>query len=431
MTTAGRLTAAVRNRRTANIAVLVGAQTVNLGGVLVVTALFAPADFGRFATLFAVAAMVGGASPLRLEVAATTATEADAAQLIRAAMRSNLVAAAATGFIALTCHTVWGQLDGRALAESAALAAVTYAIAAAGTYTYARVRERRYMRVSGSKLLTAAVQVAGQVAASVVMPTPAGLLAAAAVGYGAGTLLLLTTAPTTGIILPPMRDVLHRHRAFMLAGAPAGIVSAVAVNLPVAASGVALGTVAAADVALALRIGALPSALLGQALMPLLLGEITHRVRTDAALALPTFMRALRGLTAAGCVSVAAVVAAGWWLIPVVLGEQWHGVGLALLLLSPFLLGQFAVAPVSQSLNAAGRNAMQLVWDVARLAATAAVFGAAAAGVIGYRACLLWFSAVMAAAYAAHVALTRAALAGLPDASREEPAVATATAVYR
>lgn len=398
--------------RLASLGLLIGAQVVNLLGIAVVTRLYSPAEFGTFATLFAIASIVGGASSLRLDVAATTAPSRDARVLFRAAGRSSLAVAAGAGLTAMICYAVAGRLDPRAVSVCVALAAVTAGIGAAGILTYARVRQRSYLRIAGSKLLTAVVQALAQSVIGVLIAGPAGLLAAAALGYGAGLLLLVhgrrgaDQAPDPGVW-----EVLGRYRGFVFAAAPAGLISALAVNLPVLATGTVLGSLAAADLALALRIGALPSALFGQALMPILFGEIAHRLRTAPSSALGTYDRALVGLAATGAISVTGLAVATWLVAPVLFGPQWRGAGVALLLLTPYLVSQFAVSPVSQSLNAVGRNAQQLWWDVGRLVVTAGVFAGVAAGGLGLRSCLVWFSVGMVLTYAVHVLLSRAALA--------------------
>ncbi|WP_158554027.1 lipopolysaccharide biosynthesis protein [Micromonospora deserti] len=416
------------------MALLVGAQLVNLVGVALVARLYTPAAFGAFAVLFAIASVVGGASSLRLDVAATTARNADAAVLFRLAARSNTAVALGTGLVAVTCYAFLDRLDGQGFVECLALAAVTAAIAASATLTYARVRQGRYRRVAGGKLLTAAVQTIALLLAGVVLPQPTGLLLASALGYGAGALALARgDRPGHGSAHPTARDVLGRHRGFVLASAPAGLISALAVNLPVLATGTLLGSTAAGDLALALRIGALPSALFGQALMPILFGEIAHRLRAAPSGVLRAYDRALLGLLASGAVSVTGLALSTWWLAPMLFGPQWRGAGVALLLLVPYMVSQFAVSPLSQSLNAAGRNGQQLCWDLGRLAMTVAVFAAVAVGWLGPLACLISLSAAMVATYAVHVVLTRAALgsaaraAGTPTSGETVPVRSDAT----
>jgi O-antigen/teichoic acid export membrane protein len=156
----------------------------------------------------------------------------------------------------------------------------------------------------------------------------------------------------------------------------------------------------------------MPLALIGQALMPILFGEVAHRLRSAPATALRCYDRALLGLSITGCASLVALSLSVNALAAPVLGDQWAGVGPMLLLLTPFMIGQFAVSPLSQTLSAAGRNREQLVWDACRLIAACAALLPVSTGWIGLHTGVGLFSVAMVVAYLAHVLLARAALRG-------------------
>ena len=50
-----------------------------------------------------------------------------------------------------------------------------------------------------------------------------------------------------------------------------------------------------------------------------------------------------------GCVALTALSLLGYATAGRALGEEWAEVGVLLLLLTPFMIGQFAVAPLSQT----------------------------------------------------------------------------------
>ncbi|XTZ16668.1 lipopolysaccharide biosynthesis protein [Micromonospora echinospora] len=389
------------------MALLALAQAVNLGWILLATRLYGPDAFGRYATLFAVAAVVGGASALRLDVAATTATDRDAAVLLRTAVRFNLAGAAllVVGAAVLGEHTGWITP-----LEVLTLGVSTAALGFATTMVFARTRDRRYSLVAGGKLVSAVVCVVVQVALAPVALTASTLLASVAAGYTASALLLCRSRPSPPGTLPGTRRVLGRHRAFLAASAPASLVGAVASNLPVLVVGTVLGGAAAADVALALRVGELPSALFGQALMPMLFGEIAHRLRSSPATAARSYGRALVRLAVVGLLSLTALALGVWAVAPTVFGAEWTGAGVALLLLVPALAAQFAVTPLSLTLNATGRAGQQLAWDVLRLVATGVAFLPGVLGWLGLSACLALYSTVTVLVYGVHVVLVQAAL---------------------
>jgi hypothetical protein len=260
------------------------------------------------------------------------------------------------------------------------------------------------------------VQAGGQVALGLVTATASALLFGSTLAYATGVVLLARSAPGAGT-LPGLgsrrrvRDVLARHRGFMVASTPAGLVNALALNLPVFAAAVVGGSAPAAHLALALRIGALPSALFGQALMPILFGEITYKLRCAPREALRSYDRALTGLVIAGCVSVTTLVLAFDTTARWLLGGEWRaGVGALLVLLLPFLISQFVILPLTQTLSAAGGNRQQFTWEVARLFLVGAAFLPMVVGWGGLRTGVLLLSIVTVAACVVLVVLTRAAL---------------------
>ncbi|WP_176738462.1 oligosaccharide flippase family protein [Micromonospora pallida] len=384
------------------------AQAVNLAGILLVTRLYTPATFGRYAAVAAVAAVAGGVGALRLDVAATTAAERDAPLLLRIAARLNGVVGLVVALLAVAWAAVVGDLDRPALVEAVALGALTATLGLAGTMVYARVRDRRYRLVAVAKLATALVQAVGTVAFGLLGGRSAtALLAAMALGYGTGALLLFR--PRRPVPHVGVRDVLRRHRPFVTASAPAILINGLTLNVPLFFAA-AVSSVAAADLALALRVGALPSALLGQALMPILFGEIAHQLRSAPRRARASYDRALVGLSVAGAVLLTVLAIGTHLAAPRVLGAEWAGAATVLLLLLPFLVGQFAVVPLSQTLAGTGGNRQQLLWDVGRLLTTGLVFLPALVGWLSWPASLLSFSLAMVGWYGVHVLVTRTAL---------------------
>lgn len=397
--------------RAHSVVVMVLAQAINAAAIIAVTQVYAPGVFGSFATQFAIAAVVAGVSSLRLELAVATAGETDAAALVRAACRLNLWAGAVVAVGAAAVNTA---LHRPVLAEAVALGAATAALGVANTLMYARVRDRNYRMVAVSKLVTATVQAAAQLGLGLFSPTAAVLLTGSALSYAASAALLYRRTKPHGSTKLGTLDVLRQHRAFVVAATPAAVANTATMNLPVFVAAAAGGGAAAAHFAIAMRVGVMPSALFGQALMPIMFGEIAHRLRSEPSRALGGYDRALLLLSALGCVcltTLAIAVNGGDFL----LGPDWAGIGPTLLVLTPFLISQFAVTPLTQSLCAAGKVRQQLLWDAGRLAASAATLLPAVFGWLHLSTSMAMFSAVMVIAYAGHVALSRAALRAAAD----------------
>jgi O-antigen/teichoic acid export membrane protein len=91
------------------------------------------------------------------------------------------------------------------------------------------------------------------------------------------------------------------------------------------------------------------------------------------------------------------------------LGTEWTGVGPLMLVLLPFLISQFSVAQLAQTLNAAGRNGEQFAWDLVRLILVGAAFAPLfTGGALGTA--VVAFSCVGVVVYGSHVLLSRRAL---------------------
>jgi len=359
------------------------------------------------ASAVAVATVVGGVSALRLDLAVTIADGTDTYLLKRSACRLNI----AFGVAATLVDIVWRLWSHHSadLGVALALGAVTATLGVSTTQVYICVRDRQYRMIAWSKLAQAAVQAGAQIGVGLVAPTATALLLASAAGYAA-SIMMLRRASAVQPSRARTREVLLRHRSFVLASAPASLINSLSLNLPLFVAAGTAGSVATANLALALRVGALPSALLGQALMPLLFGEIAYRLRSDPRTAARSYDKSLAGLAAVGFVSLSVLSIGVYYLAPLILGTSWSGVGLFLLLLLPYMIGQFAVNPLSQTLNAAGWNRSQFVWDASRFLAIIAAFIPVLRGWVGLHTGVLLFSLAMLVAYAAHVLLARAAL---------------------
>jgi len=408
--------------RLMDVALVASAQTVNLASVLLITRMYAPDAFGRFAALFAVAAIVGGLAPLRLDVAMTTETDAESPALIRAARTLSVTFGVVCAAVAAAAQSAAPAAGGFRPVECVLLGTTVAAMGLAATHTYAGIRRRRYRAIGVAKLANAVIQVVVLAAVGLAYPTAETLLLGATAGYGLAA-AVLRTSPSGAAPRAEVRRALARHRRYVAATLPASILNSFALYLPILVATAAEGPAVVATLTLALRVGALPSALMGQSLMPILLGEISHRLRTSPASAVRRYDRALAALAVTGCVAVSSLCAVLYVGSDRLLGPEWTGVGTTLLVLAPMLIGQFAVTPLTHLLATSGGAGAQLSWDAARLLLAAACFGPAASGATSFQVCLLLYSLSMLVAYTAHALLSRRSLGTYrPPPSGERPA---------
>jgi len=79
------------------------------------------------------------------------------------------------------------------------------------------------------------------------------------------------------------------------------------------------------------------------------------------------YLVACRNLFIVGLPIVAGATFLLWYGVEIIFGEEWSEAAFFSLYLAPFFLGQFVVAPLSQTLTVLGRQDAQLLWDFIRL----------------------------------------------------------------
>jgi O-antigen/teichoic acid export membrane protein len=212
-------------------------------------------------------------------------------------------------------------------------------------------------------------------------------------------------SPVKGNLLVTFR----RFRRFPLLLAPAGLLNTAALQAPVLIMSHAYGVGTAGVLALTQRLLALPMIILGQSVAQIYIGEVSRLMHSDTRAALRLFQKTSRALIVVALIVVALVFAASPLLAPL-LGYQWRQAGSFARALSLAVAAQLVVSPVSQTIILLGRAWLQLVWDGARLFASAGSMMVAIVSHASALQCLWAYSIVTSGMYLCFWIVTRAAL---------------------
>lgn len=350
------------------------AQLIPIVGTVALARLYAPSAFGLYAAWLGVVLLLAVLLTGRFEAA--LAGEPDG-EPRRSAARSTLCTVLlAAGLAAVAGAVVLAVLPGR-LPAVLALAAVpaALAVAAAQTWQSWAAAEGRYHTLSAMRIGQAAVVTLAQVAAGLVFASPESL----ALAYGGGTLagLLLCArlmplgpAPASGW-WPALRAFWRRNRRYPQFSLPAAAINSAAAQLPLLVVAQRFGADAAGMLALVMRTLGAPIGILGRSVLDVFKRRAAASLRDRGECwrdYRETFLVLLAG-SVVFCVPVAFFSEA---LFALAFGPAWRGAGTMALWLLPLFALRFIASPLGYTLYLAGRQHVDLAWQITLLGMTVA-----------------------------------------------------------
>ena len=356
-------------------------QVLALASAPVLSRLFTPSDMGVLTIVTALAALMATIAALRLELAVPLPElERDARSLVAA----GLISALLTAILGTALVAAYGDWATRAFrnpeletwlwfAPSIAAIMASYLV-----LNQLAVRQLRYGAVGRRNLLSSLTTVTTQLVAGAAGIRPGGLVLGLATGQivGAFSLLLGSRSQHGGgrsaYSFRSILVVVRRFRSFPLLLAPAGLLNALGLQLPLLLFAYYYGSAAAGWFGLTQRVLALPVMLIGQAVAQVYLGELTRDVRARGHRASQLFMRTSIRLAALALIGTTALLAFGPWLFGTAFGPDWRPSGDYARALALALGAQLVASPLSQTLIVLGHQYKQLAWDGLRLVMTVA-----------------------------------------------------------
>lgn len=171
------------------------------------------------------------------------------------------------------------------------------------------------------------------------------------------------------------RAYLMTHRALWSFTLPGNLLNTGVGQLPLLIIGARHGAMAAGLFALTQRVLAAPISLLAASVHEVFKRESVRQFQ-DTGNCRPAYLHALRVLLLLGCVPSLILLVASPALFAFAFGEAWRGAGELAQILAPLYFLNFLASPLSYVFFVAGRQKIELVWQIALFVMTACVFAA-------------------------------------------------------
>lgn len=352
------------------------AQAIPLLGSLVIARLFSPAQYGQFATWLGVVAV--GAVVITGRYEMTLAIERDG-EPRRVAARATLLVVLCGGAL-LTVASVLAGLLGIAGAIEPLLLWATgpaaAAVAASQTWQSWAAADGNYRDLSIIRIVQAGAVTAAQILAGLLDAPASGLALAHLGGVAAGTLLAsrrlpLGRASAAHDAVPGALDFLRRQRRFPMLALPADSVNTAAAQLPLVIVAHRFGADVAGLLALTLRIVGAPIGLLGASVLDVFRrrSAASYVERGECRTEYVDTFRMLALGSGVVAVTLALVAEPAFALA---FGDTWLMSGTMAAWLMPMFALRFMASPLSYMFYVAGKQHLDLAWQLALLATTVA-----------------------------------------------------------
>ena len=357
-----------------------GAQALPLLAAPFITRMCSPADMGAFAVWLGIVAVAAIGATLRLE----SAMILDHGSEHQATCFSVVAWSATITALGLTVAAVAARLLGAPIAAHMPWPALL--TLGVGTWITAYTQTTLAYATSRSAFGSAAkakiwaagsiafVQVALLMAGVGGAALLAGQLAGLATGLAAATLLIAPPRPRVSITpRPEQRRYLQRHSAFWRFTLPSNLLNILVGQLPLFMIGAKYGALAAGLYALTQRVLSAPVALLASSVLEVFKRQSViefqaHGNCRDA------YRHTFKALALLGLGPSLVLLLWSPQLFALIFGEQWRAAGQLAQILAPLYFLNFIASPLSYVFNVAGKQKMDLVWQVALFVTTVTAF---------------------------------------------------------
>jgi len=341
----------------------------------VLTRLYSPADFGVLVVYLAILAMTVIVASLRFEYALPIPEDdGEAASLLAVCI---LLVAATTCATSLALHLlkdrILAWMDAPGLAPYLWLVPVS--VLGAGFYQVFNcwaIRKGAYGRIARTKVTQSLTQLTVQVGLGALAKGPVGLLAGDALGRSNGTRTLAMLdwrrdwQRLRRVSPEGMWRATVRFRRFPAIASGTALMNAFNLRVPGLLLAIYFGPAVAGCFALAQRVFALPSSVIGESVAQVYFGEFARQARRDPGGLMVLFRGTVRRMFLLGLPLMLAAMGAGWFLFPLVFGSRWREAGVFVVALAPMALAQFSAACADSTLVVLERQDLALVREGVR-----------------------------------------------------------------
>ncbi|WP_296944873.1 lipopolysaccharide biosynthesis protein [uncultured Massilia sp.] len=357
-----------------------GAQAMPLLAAPLITRMCTPSELGAFAVWLGVVAVSAIAATLRLETAMILDHEAEQQRTcFSVVFHTATVTAVLVSLCALAAHAFglpalhdqsWGAL--------AVVGAATWLTAYTQTTLAYATSHKQFGKAARAKIIGAATIAATQLLLLWLGVGEAGLLAGQLVGLAAGllaaTVLLHPPRPRIGLRLDgAARAYLLRHQKFWRYSLPSNLLNAFVSQMPLFLIGLRHGVLAAGLYALTQRVLAAPVSLLAASVLEVFKRESVHEFQTLGHCT-RAYRYTFKALLMLGLGPALVLLLFSPDLFAWVFGASWRPAGELAQILAPLCFLNFIASPLSYVFFVAGKQKVDLVWQVTLFLMTLCAF---------------------------------------------------------
>ena len=357
-----------------------GAQALPLLAAPFITRMCTPAELGAFAVWLGIVAVAAIGATLRLEAAMIL----DHGSEHQATCFSVVAWSATITALVLTLAAVAARLLGAPVAAHMSWPALL--TLGVGTWITAYTQTTLAYATSHSAFGSAAkakIWAAGSIAVAQVallmsgvggMALLVGQLGGLAAGLTAATLLIAPPRPRVSLTPRPEQvRYLQRHSAFWRFSLPSNLLNILVGQLPLFMIGAKYGALAAGLYALTQRVLSAPVALLASSVLEVFKRQSVIEFQANGNCR-DAYRYTFRALVMLGLGPSLVLFFWSPQLFALIFGEQWRPAGQLAQILAPLYFLNFIASPLSYVFYVAGKQKMDLVWQVALFAMTVSVF---------------------------------------------------------
>ncbi len=351
------------------------AQLIPIAGTLLLARIFDPAAFGVFSAWLGVVLFLGVVVTCRFEAALAVEEDGQARSTAVVMIFMTIVLMSSLAlFILAILSLVSASLSDKWPWELLLTLVPASALSAASqTLQNWAAADGRYRHLTVIRIAQASAIVILQILIGFFWPSGFGLGLGYFLGVCAGLGVAIAIMPLRKISLADSRNNLvsywKRNRRFPIYSLPADAINTAAAQMPVLIVAARFGSETAGLLAMALRILGAPMSLLAVAVLDVFKRHAgqAYRERGECR---DEYLHAFKMLLLVSVVAGIVIVVGAEPLFTLAFGELWVGAGtIALWLLPRFLLG-FIASPLSYMVYIAGKQHLDLVWQLVLVAMT-------------------------------------------------------------
>ena len=357
-----------------------GAQALTLLAAPLLTRLCTPAEMGTFSVWLGVITVASLIATLRVENAMVIDHEKGQQRLCFSVVAYFATLLALALVFGSLCACVLGlpPLETVSWGQMAMVGLATWITANIQTTLAYAASHRRFGTAARIKLLQAGTIAASQLALLYAGVDGAALLAGQLIGLGVGLLAgrLLLSPPRARMRLfldREQRDYLVKHQAFWRYSLPSSLLNTVVGQLPLFMIGIHHGALAAGLFALTQRVIAAPTALIATSILEVFKRQAVHEFESVGNCH-EVYRSTFRALMLLALPPTLVLLLFSPGLFGWLFGDNWRPAGELARILAPLCFLNFVASPLSYVFFVAGKQKMELFWQMALFVVTVAVF---------------------------------------------------------